>query len=67
MNVYCNCNLKNQLHGIINDLVITDYHRKIIEERFLKEVIIYGAGDSGEKIAIVLAETELTFHKTIVY
>ena len=41
MNVYCNCNLKNQLHGIINDLVITDYHRKILEERFLKEVMVY--------------------------
>ena len=28
---------------------------------------IYGDGQSGEKIASILAETELTFHKTIVY
>ena len=42
-----------------------------IQERIQNTMIIpeniYGAGDSGEKIATVLAETELTFHKTIVY
>ena len=42
-----------------------------IQERIQNTTIIpeniYGAGDSGEKIATVLAETELTFHKTIVY
>ena len=48
MNVYCKCNLKNQLQGIINDLVITDYHRKILEERFLREVMIY---ETKSKIA----------------
>lgn len=42
-----------------------------IQERIQNTTIIpeniYGAGDSGEKIANVLAETELTFHKTILY
>ena len=28
---------------------------------------IYGEGDSGVKIANILAETELTFHKKIMY
>jgi UDP-hydrolysing UDP-N-acetyl-D-glucosamine 2-epimerase len=42
-----------------------------IQERIKNTTIIpeniYGAGESGKKIAPVLAETELTFHKTIVY
>ena len=41
MNAYCNYNLKNQLQNVINDLDVTDYQRKIIEERFLREVLIY--------------------------
>ena len=49
---------KNQIIAAIQERI---QNRTIIPED------IYGAGDSGKKIATVLAETELTFHKTIVY
>ena len=58
------CNVSDVFYDktqIINAIQERIQNRTIIPEN------IYGAGDSGEKIATVLAETELTFHKTIVY
>jgi len=42
----------------------------VIERMSNKSIIpetIYGDGDAGERIAVILAEVELSFHKTIVY
>jgi UDP-hydrolysing UDP-N-acetyl-D-glucosamine 2-epimerase len=58
-----------------NNVIDVSYDKKAIvsaiKERIQNKNIvsenIYGAGDSGQKIADVLAKRELTFHKTIVY
>jgi len=42
----------------------------VIERMSNKSIIpetIYGDGDAGERIAVILADIELSFHKTIVY
>lgn len=45
--------------------------KKAVLERMatdkIKEETIYGDGNSGEKIATIIAETEISFHKTIEY
>jgi len=38
-----------------------------LEQPMNKKSMIYGAGDSGKKIADILAQIELRFHKTITY
>lgn len=40
---------------------------QIIDHGHYPQSTIYGEGNSGEKIASILAETELSFHKTITY
>lgn len=41
MNVYCNCSLKNVFQNHINDITLTKHRKRILEDRFLKEVITY--------------------------
>lgn len=41
MNVYCNCCLKSLFQNHINDITLSPYRKRILEDRFLKEVITY--------------------------
>lgn len=41
MNVYCTCNLKTVFQNHINDITLTKHRKRILEDRFLKEVITY--------------------------
>ncbi|WP_189606259.1 UDP-N-acetylglucosamine 2-epimerase [Salinimicrobium marinum] len=41
--------------------------KSAIEQKHFKSSTLYGNGNSGRKIADILAETELTFSKTITY
>lgn len=58
-----------------SNIIDVDYNKENIRKAILdristKEIIqetIYGNGSSGEKIAQIIAETTLPFHKTIVY
>jgi hypothetical protein len=38
---YCDCNLKNQIQNHINDLDISDQRRRIIENRYLRQLLTY--------------------------
>lgn len=57
------------------NVVDVDYEKKVIINAIKEQIRnknimsenIYGEGDSGVKIANILAETELTFHKKIMY
>ena len=58
-----------------DNVLDVDYDKEIIKEAILTQInnknisssTIYGDGNSGEKIADVLAEIPLLFHKTITY
>lgn len=41
MNVFCNCSLKSLFQNHINDIKLSPHRKRIIEDRFLKEVIRY--------------------------
>ena len=41
MNVFCNCSLKSLFQNHINDIKLSPHRKRIIEDRFLKEVITY--------------------------
>lgn len=41
MFAYCDCNLKNQFQNLINDLEISDTRKKIIESRYLRQLVTY--------------------------
>ena len=41
MNVYCNRSLKSVFQNHINDVTLTKHRKRILEDRFLKEVITY--------------------------
>lgn len=58
---------RNVLDTIYNkDEIIKAIENRVATNKILSENI-YGNGDSGEKIAKILAATELSFHKTIMY
>jgi UDP-N-acetylglucosamine 2-epimerase len=57
------------------NVIDVDYNKNHITEAVLSQVKInrlpseriYGSGESGKKIAEILATTDLKFHKTITY
>ncbi|NQY05950.1 MAG: UDP-N-acetylglucosamine 2-epimerase (hydrolyzing) [Flavobacteriaceae bacterium] len=70
-------NIGTRQHGRQRGINVTDvpYDKEAIKEAILERTLqtnlasehIYGDGNSGEKIAAVLAKVELSFHKTIAY
>jgi UDP-hydrolysing UDP-N-acetyl-D-glucosamine 2-epimerase len=57
-----------------NNVLDVNYNKEEIKKaitlnfsRKIKKEVIYGNGNSGKKIANILAEANLTFHKTITY
>lgn len=58
-----------------NNVLDVNYNKEVIKEAILNQIennkisssTIYGDGESGKKIADVLAKIPLTFHKTITY
>ena len=58
-----------------NNVIDVDYNRENIKKSILfwlsserpKKSKVYGGGDAGKKIAEILSNIELKFHKTIVY
>ena len=41
MNTYCNCSLKSIFQNHIDDISLTSHRKRILQDRFLKQVIIY--------------------------
>ena len=58
-----------------NNVIDVPYEEKAIEEAIQQQLKhpknepseVYGSGNSGKRIAAILANTPLTFHKTISY
>ena len=41
MNTYCNCSLKSIFQNHIDDISLTPHRKRILQDRFLKQVITY--------------------------
>lgn len=71
VNIGTRQNRRQRASNVIDVMYDKEAIKKAINERIsTKNIVketIYGNGNSGVKIANILAEVELTFHKTIVY
>ncbi len=61
------CRAENVTDVAYNENAILKATQKAVETPSFKPSSLYGDGKSGERIANILAETELTYHKTITY
>lgn len=71
VNIGTRQNRRQRGSNVLDTIYSKDKIIKAIENRVATNKIIseniYGNGDSGEKIAQILATTQLSFHKTIMY